>query len=193
MRIDFAVRSLTLIIAIAVGCTAPSPLSGDAHQESLTAWHNFGDLRGLVRASDLVIEARVLERVSDRDVRGYAGQRVPVAFTEALVEVRSALKGTASGQLRIVQLGREGDPAQTYPEFPILRPGSDVILFLTDVSAEPIHADGSTKYGILAPVGLLEVQSGRLTTKARGHTAAEQAASLSLDQFRQRVREIAGN
>ncbi len=190
----FSLLRTVFVVALAAIACAPSvapdtsPTTG-----SMADWNDYGDLEDLVRASDLVVEARVLRRLDTRDVRGYPAQRVPVAFTESVVEVRTSLKGNASGELQIVQLGREGDPAQTYPEFPILRPGTDVVLFLVDVSADPIHSDGRTKFAIVAPVGLLRIQGARLTSSAPGFRSTDRAVSMTLDQFRSVVRGVVRN
>ncbi|MGH2695298.1 MAG: hypothetical protein ACRDJJ_10885 [Actinomycetota bacterium] len=184
------VLAVSLVATSACGAL---PIAERAGSGSLVSWHDYGDLDELVEASDLVVEAHVVRRLGARDVRSHPAQRVPVAFTEFVVEARSALKGDSAGPLHIVQLGKEGDPAQRYPEFPLLRPGSDVVLFLVDVTTEPIHADGTTKYGILPPVGLLLIENGRLRSTALGFESADEAASMSLGDLRARVRNLVGD
>ncbi|HET8570189.1 MAG TPA: hypothetical protein VFM93_14510 [Candidatus Limnocylindria bacterium] len=144
-----------------------------------------------MRSADAVVEARVIERVGTRDVRGYEQQRVPVSFTDSRVRVSNVLKGDVERDLVVAQVGKDGDPAQNYPEFPILRPGADVVLFLVDVSTVAIHAQAPSRYAVIAPVGLLAVDGQRLTSRASGHASSDRAISLTLDQFRQVVRTAA--
>lgn len=169
-----------------------APGSGTAERDSTALWPYYRDLADLTAAADLVVEAVVVRRLGEREVRGHSAQRVPVAFTDSLVRVANVLKGEpGSEELRVAQIGREGDPAQTYPEFPVLSPGSHVVLFLVDVSEEAAHADGSAKYGILPPVGLFTVEGQRLRSAAAEFSPAREATSLSLDDFRARVRALA--
>jgi hypothetical protein len=181
-----------LVAALVVAACGPGGSRQGTYEHSLAEWPNYGDLAGLVEASDLIVEARVVRRHVSRDVRSYPGQRVPVAFTESDVQVERVLKGSADGELRVVQVGAEG-PQQRYPEFPLTVPGGRVVLFLVDVSHEPVHADGKKKYAILAPVGLLHVQGSRLTTRAPGWAASDEAAALSLEELRSRVAALSRN
>lgn len=185
----FVARIAVIAALVAAACT-PSTRPGSASAESMVSWNDYGDLSQLVGAADLVVEGRVLQRVGSRDVRADPRQRVPVAFTESVIEVRAALKGSASGELRVVQLGREGDPAQSYPEFPVLRPGDDVVLFLVDVTNDPILAGSAARYGIIAPVGLFRVRGGSLTTSAGSFDSTREALALGLDGLRSRVRAL---
>lgn len=185
------VGRITLIAALAAAAACTPLTSGSSSSESMVSWNDYGNLSQLVKAANLVVEGRVLRRVGSRDVRTDARQRVPVAFTESVIEVRAALKGSASGELRVVQLGREGDPAQTYPEFPVLRPGEDVVLFLVDVTNDPILAGSAARYGIIAPVGLFLVRGESLTTSAGSFDSTREALALGLDGLRSRVRALA--
>jgi len=189
VRVRWAV---SLLAALLVAACGPAGSGQETYGESMASWPNYGDLAGLVKASDLVVEARVVRRLGSRDVRGYPEQRVPVSFTESVVRVERVLKGSADGELRVVQVGADR-PEQRYAEFPLIAPGSHVVLFLVDVSNEPVHADGTKKYVILAPVGLLHVQGSRMITRAPGWAASDEAAALSLGELRSRVAALSRN
>jgi limonene-1,2-epoxide hydrolase len=189
MRVILKLMALALLVT-ASSCTAV-PAGHSPETDSTTLWRDYGDLIELTEASDLVVEAVVIRRTGVRERRGHPAQRVPVAFTESLIHITNVLKGDPpSKDLRVVQLGKEGDPAQTYPEFPVIRTGSEVVLFLVDVSDEAAHADGSTKYAILPPVGLFRVYGGRLVSAASGFDSVAEATALSLQEFRTKVQAV---
>lgn len=157
---------------------------------SLAQWHPFADLAELVQASDLIVEARVTQRIGDREIRLHPAQRVPVAFTESVVQIRRALKGDVDGELIVTQLGRDGDVANTYPEFPLLRPGTVVLLFLSDVSEVPAHSQGIARFGVIAPVGAMAVVGDRLISPARGQPVSDLAARTPRLAFEEEIRRI---
>lgn len=188
-------KLITTVVLFAFGLSACTSTPAAQHSEgrSLAFWPDHGDLAALTQGSDLVVEAIVVRRLDVREAKGHPAQRVPVSYTESLVRVTRALKGPGSGELRVVQVGKVTATGDTYPEFPVLQPGSAVVLFLVDVSNEAVHADGTTKYAVIGPVGLFTIRNGRLTSAAsgRGHASVEEATRLELGTFRARVKDAA--
>lgn len=187
-----SIAAIAFAALLAVGC-APAATQADTAPGAMTTWNDWGSLADVVKKSDLIVEGRVARVLGDRDVRGSPAQRIPVAFTESLVDVKTVLKGSAGTQVRVVQLGRENDTAQTYPEFPLMRAGDEVIVFLLDVTNHPTHADGTPKFAVISPVGLLQLRNGRVVTFAHGFASTDRAASMSPAQLREEIRRLAAN
>lgn len=184
-------KVLPFIVAAALivaSCATAGSTTSTAGGDSLTSWKHYPTLEEIVARSDLIVRGRVDARTGVRDVRVDPRQRVPVSFTESRVSVDEILKGVSDPSIIVVQVGKEGDPAQSYPEFPLLQPGDTVLLFLADISKEPIHADGGQKYGIVSPEGLFEIRAGRLMVRSTDLPVEQLASSISLQEFQSRVR-----
>lgn len=183
--------SAALLLVAACGPRASSNSAVDVpastHSESMAVWFHYETLERLVSHSDVIVAARVLERVAERPARSHPSQRAPVYFTESRVAVLRTLKGKVAPEILVVQVGREGDPANTYPELPVLKAGTEVLLFLRDVSNEAVHADGQTKYGIVAPEGLYDIVRGRLVTRQLNLPVAQLAAASTAESFEARI------
>jgi hypothetical protein len=151
--------------------------SGDTG--SFATWAHYRSLDELVSASDLIVRARVGRKLGERSV---PSGRVAVAFTEFEIQPQHTMKGQPKAAATVVQIGRAGDSANTFPEFPLLRVGSEVILFLRDVSAEPLHSDGTQKFSIVSPEGLYLVLAGRVNA-ASSESTLRSLAGKSVDEF----------
>lgn len=158
-----SLSSTAFAVLVLVSCVSSDARGPDVptDQQSLTSWQAYGTLPELIRNSDLIIRGAVVAKVREHVVQP---GRVPVAATEFTVRTERTLKGKALVQVNVVQAGRSGDPANTYPEFPLLTPGRLVVLFLKDATTEPPYADGSTKFAILGPEALYTISGGVLRT-----------------------------
>jgi hypothetical protein len=156
MRLGVAALLLTLMAAC--GASA-SPAASDGSRESLADWHHVDSLTDLVQSADAIARVIVVQKSGEEIV---AGGRAPVAFTAYQVRALRVLKGEPGATFTLLQLGRAGDTANTYPEFPLLTSGTEVLVFLRDVSQLPNFQDGRRKFQIVGLEGAYVVTQGRM-------------------------------
>lgn len=155
----------------------------------MTQWHAHGGLPELVAASDVIVRGTVTAKAGEHELRP-TGERIPVARTEFLVRADLVLKGNPPAELLVVQDGREGDTANTYPEFPLLVPGREVLLFLEDVTNEPPLVDGKLRYSIFAVDALYSVTGGRVTSGAPDYPVTRGLSGKSWIDVEREVRSL---
>lgn len=159
---SFALAAATVLLLAACSQSAPRvDLNGASG--SLATWPHHRSIDELVGDSELVVRAGVLSKVAERILTGHPSQRFPVALSEFRVQVERTLKGSGAGQIIVVIPGRDGDPVNTYPELPLLKPGTRVLLFLRR-SVDGNSADGTARYAIVGPEGLYQVIGNALAT-----------------------------
>lgn len=131
----------------------------------------------LVAEADLVIRARAIKGPEPRvvsfhgpimteDGRTVIGEAVDeVTFSDTEMEVIEIYKGSAGKLITVMQTGGvAGDTGQHFwlEGEPLYVEGEEVILFLVDVSNDPIHAQGRTLYRIVNPAGRYTIQGSEV-------------------------------
>ena len=129
-----------------------------------------------VAGADLIVRAKVtnvnqarkLRQVlprysSDAKIDGEGVNIMP--FTDSEMAVLEVYKGSAEQHITVMQTGgslpaENGDPAMnlvTYDD-PLFVAGSEHILFLADISGDPVHGQGRKLYRAINPAGRYEIQ-----------------------------------
>lgn len=119
---------------------------------------SFQDLEEMATDSDLVVKGTVVAVVQPSRVIGgpnpprkvkEAGIRPGVLFTDYILLVEQVLKGQTlvHGTITVVQTGGIYNGITYYMEDdPLFQIGEHVVLFLHDISGDPIHAPNTQKY-----------------------------------------------
>ncbi|HET7701555.1 MAG TPA: hypothetical protein VFM06_11895 [Candidatus Limnocylindria bacterium] len=181
------VVSATLGAVVLVFASACDQVPQSTHAESAAMWQRHETLEALVEASDVIVRARVIDNAEVYSVGSGSARNLPIYFTDTRVAVERLLKGVAPQELLVWQTGRAGDPGNSFADLPILKPGSRVLLFLTNISSDPNHGRGKVKFAIVSPDGLYEIHSDRLVTVALGTNVTNEAAVSTLQAFEARV------
>lgn len=189
MKKKMVAAVVALLFAACNSSSAPSGTQSTSALHSTASWPHHRNVGELVGESPLIVRAQVLEKLGERTLTGEPSQRFPIALTEFRIQIERTLKGAALGQVVVVMPGREGDPVNTYPELPLLKPGSQVLLFLRP-SAEPRTPDGTSKFAIVSPEGLYQVIGRTLVTTSE-ETLIRSAAASGLDSFERAVLQAA--
>lgn len=122
----------------------------------------------VVRVKVIGVKTRKFETNSLGDTAGSKMNR-PIAnimpFTDSEMQVLEVYKGEAEKQITVMQTGgvlaaNDGDPAieMVIDDNPIFVVGDEHILFLVDISNDPIHAKGRQLYRPVNPAGRYLIQ-----------------------------------
>ena len=129
-----------------------------------------------VAEADLIVRAKVtdvnqvrkLRQVlprysSDGKIDGEGVNIMP--FTDSEMAVLEVYKGSVEQEITVMQTGgalpaENGDPAMNLVTFddPLFVAGSEHILFLTDISGDPVHSQGRKLYRAINPAGRYEIR-----------------------------------
>lgn len=152
------------------------------------------DVASLAQASDTVVRARVVRRVSSWGVQGPAGG---VLYTQVTLAPTETLKGAPAAALVVrVPGGSDGEIDQTVQGTARFREGEDVVVFLRALAPRASPGDPAspplfdvTRWAL----GKFAVAPGGRAARDRtGVTcvgcAAGEPDELSLDELRARVR-----
>jgi hypothetical protein len=181
---------LGLLVAGTLASCTSEPKSSRAHSSAL--WEHHETVGALVSGSDVVIRATVLKRAGLQTVDYGSVRGGPLIYTDTLVSVEKYLKGTGASELVIRQLGSvDSSGASSFPDLPILRGQSRVLLFLKDVTSNPQNVSGAPLYGIVSPEGLYEIFGNPLVTVALGHEVTDTADRTPLDAFERLIEAAA--
>ena len=152
------------------------PLGGDAH----AAWVSTADsVADLVMEADAVVRVQTLDRSQTRHLWHPApagAKRGTFAFTDTEVEVLEVYRGEAQvgDRLMVMQTGgdlvtRSGETSRMeLAEDPIYGHGSEMVLFLVDISNDRIHSRGRSLFRTVNPAGRYEVLGGLVGRRAWG-------------------------
>lgn len=147
-------------------------------------WVNQGTtVAEMSSQADLIVRVRVINSetrelretlpVYAEDAKTVIGEKEFVTpFTDSQMQVLEVYKGSAEDAITVMQTGGlpeavdvnatpfsiEGDP--------IFTPGSEHILFLTDITNDGVHSTGRKLYVIVNPFGRYELKDGGLITPA---------------------------
>lgn len=181
-RIAHLLIAVLAVVSLASCASAPK----SSYAESAALWEYYDTLPALVQASDIVVRARVVERMAVRAI-DYGSIRGKIYYTDTRVAVEKYLKGTGSPEIVIRQIGNADIAGASLPDLPVLRGQARVLLFLKDVTADSRNETGSSLYSIVSPEGLYEVYGARLVTVALGHNVTDTADKTPLDAFEQMI------
>jgi hypothetical protein len=128
----------------------------NAIQNTLAELHSKSDAIALVRV--LSVDA---PRVVGPATAGTPG----TFFTDSHVEVVRTYKGILGPDIVIMQTGGVlGRQRQESQEAPLLWPGQSTLVFLKDISNDPVQAPGQRKFRILGPSGRFDLTGGGFVT-----------------------------
>ncbi len=132
-------------------------------------------VRDQLNEADVVVRARVVKVNDARELRVPVPVRTPdgkdlgtvvdvLPFTDSDLEVLEVYKGSPASHIVVMQTGgvvpakggRAGISVITEDD-PILFAGSEYILFLKDISDDPVHAQGRMLYRAVNPAGRYRV------------------------------------
>lgn len=181
-RIVVRLVAVSMLMAVIMNITGCAGLSGQTAPTDLEARRSHivfvetvrdpsrsGTLQELTLA-DLIVEGTVTRQetrviqyhateaeLAEREARGDA---TGIPFTDFEVTIDKVLKGRApSTTVTVTQFGGTyKDLTIIDPEDPLFQLGDRVILFLRDISGDPIQAPGQIKYMVVAPAGRFRIE-----------------------------------
>lgn len=174
-------------VGLLTGC-ASEPRS--SHAESSAVWDHHGTLAELLQASDVVVRARVIERARAEGIDYGSSRSKLLYYTDTRVGVDKYLKGTGASTLTVRQMGNADIEGASFADLPILSPGTQVLLFLNDITSDPKNLTGQPLFMIVSPEGLYQVVDNRLITVALGTEVTNTADKTAADVF-ERIVEAA--
>lgn len=170
---------LFVAVGVLVACT-PEPQSTQTMRQGL--WDGYPSLGGLVAASDLVVRVKVLDGNGYSLQPGAAKSRLNW-YTDTRLTVEKVLKGSATGDLIVLQTGLLGEPDTMWTEMPVLKPGARAVLFLKDITNSRKPEQSRATYAVVAPEGQYEIVGDRVITVVLGTPIPDAASKMRLDEF----------
>ncbi|MEN4011522.1 MAG: hypothetical protein AB1453_02570 [Chloroflexota bacterium] len=175
---------------------APTPVSAPALWAS-----SASTIAELVAEADLVIRARVIQDPEPRVVSFHGpivaedgtviGEGVDkVIFSDTEVEVVEIYKGSTRTIITVMQTGGiVGDTGQRFSlgGDPLYLKNEEVILFLVDISDDPIHAQGRTLYRIVNPAGRYTIKGVEVLN--HGEFSPSAALPKTVDELVRQIKE----
>ncbi len=175
------------------GGTEDSPISMAPTPVSVPAlWASSAStIAELAVEADLIIRARVVKEPESRVV-SFSGPMVAedgtvvgevvdkITFFDTEMEVLDVYKGPAKKIVTVMQTARiEGDPLYLKKE--------EVILFLVDISDDPIHSQGRALYRIVNPAGRYTIEGSEVL----GHAEFSPAVThpKTVDELVRQIKE----
>ncbi len=164
-------QTLTVLLSLALAGCAPAQPAGPA--SSGAEWsERAGAVPELVRAADVVVLAEALAAPVAREVSQALPQMnadgTPVAvvvdrmlFSDTVFAVREVLSGAAPAEITVMQTGGvapETGAVEGPLDDPLFQAGEVVVLFLVDISDDPIQAPGRALYRAVNPAGRFRVE-----------------------------------
>ena len=124
--------------------------------------------------ADLVVRARVIEPPTTRVIRydlpvwdesgSIVGSAVSqVLFSDTVFEVLETYMGKSSSKITVMQTGgfdqNISRGVEEIPDDPLYKLGEEYILFLVNISGDPIHAPEHELYRIINPFGRYRIDN----------------------------------
>jgi hypothetical protein len=172
--------SVLFAVALVIACSPSGPQSTQTMRQGL--WDGYATLGDLVSGSDLVVRVKVLDG-SGYSLQPGAAKSLLSWYTDTRVTVERVLKGSAQGEVIVLQTGLVGEPSTMWPEMPVLKPGSRAVLFLKDITNARKPEQSRATFAVVAPEGQYEVVGNRVITVVLGTPVPDAAAKLTLDEF----------
>lgn len=198
-------RSRLLFVAAATGCLALGFVAGpnlfstpSSPFDSVTGvqpvhlqWASDADavVEQLIEA-DVVVRARVVENLAPRKLVFPLAENDPWrtevnVFTDSVLEVLEVYQGTVGDRITVMQTGGAVPATAQHPgvdlqvaDDPLFVPGSEHVLFLVDISGDPVHAPERRLYRTVNPAGRYLVEGRRVVSHPELGRIAERPGSL---------------
>lgn len=180
-KLGIAVLVVVSLVAFAgLSATSFGLVQQKVNQASRASWVKFfPDLPTLAKDSDVIVIGKIVGPKSTRIIGGDAlpsdvkaeiekeGGVVGVIFTDYVFAVDDVIKGDKiePGQsIIIVQTGGTfQDRTQSLEDDPLFQSGENAVLFLKDITNDPVQSPGETKYIINgSPQARYKVESGQV-------------------------------
>ena len=187
--------------AFAYSTLQPEPQLADGHDGAHASWVSPAEsISEQAREADLMVRVQVVDRSEPRHLwhpiptgMSRVNGRGTFAFTDTQVEVLEVYHGDAQvgDRLWVLQTGgdlitREGKVSRLeLAEDPLYEMGDEMVLFLVNISGDPVHAADRELYRTVNPAGRYQVDGG---LAARGDQL-EKANFLALDTLERELRQ----
>jgi hypothetical protein len=148
----------------------------------------------IVKVQVLAVQVRKLKQTLPMyagDGKSVIGEDIDIVpFTDSDMQVLEVYHGSVSDKITVMQTGgnlpaTEGDPSINFAieGDPIYEVGSTHVLFLKDISDDPVHSKGRELYVTVNPAGRYEVKGSEVINSYKvAEQAAEQAASAPVQR-----------
>lgn len=194
----------TFAASLVAGAFAFSTISSEPvvveHEGAHASWVSPAEtVAEQVREADLMVRVQAVDRAQPRHFwhpmptgTSRVNGRGTFAFTDTQVEVLEVYHGDArvGDRLWVLQTGadlvtREGKVSRLELEDdPLYGLGDEMVLFLVNISGDPVHAADRELFRTVNPAGRYQIDGG-LAARAGSH---DKAAFLDLDALEQEIR-----
>lgn len=135
----------------------------------------------LMAEANLVVKARVSEAPKTRVVRNELpimdekGSKIglkidELAFSDTVFEVVEVYSGKSSSKITVMQTGgsipKNPNSQSEMPDDPLYNVGEEYVLFLVDISGDPVQAPGRELYRIVNPSGRYRIDGTNVSSYA---------------------------
>jgi hypothetical protein len=198
------IMSLAVLVALSVFLLAgrgeifsireATSLSGGTTNLSTARWVSQArTVDQLMAEADLVVKARVSEAPITRVVRNELpimdekGKEIgfkvdELAFSDTVFEVVEVYSGKSSSKITVMQTG--GSIPENYngqsemADDPLYKVGEEYVLFLVDISGDPVQAPGRELYRIVNPSGRYQIDGTNVSSYGENIDSVRLPATL---------------
>lgn len=186
----FAFAAAAALGGLAVIASQPAA-EGGAHAAWISSAETIAEQS---QEADLIVRVQVVDQAEPRfmwsptpDGIDRADGRSTFAFTDTQVEVLEVYDGKAEVGDRLWTLQTGGDLVTKtgaisrleLDDDPLYRVGQEMVLFLVDISDDPVHANGRPMFRTVNPMGRFEIE-GDLASRTVLTDSAKAAGQVSL-------------
>jgi hypothetical protein len=159
-----------------------TPLSKSTTNLSAASWVSQAmTVDQLMAEANLVVKARVSEAPKTRVVRNELpimdekGSKIglkidELAFSDTVFEVVEVYSGKSSSKITVMQTGgsipKNPNSQSEMPDDPLYNFGEEYVLFLVDISGDPVQAPGRELYRIVNPSGRYRIDGTNVSSYA---------------------------
>ncbi|MEM7585495.1 MAG: hypothetical protein AAF560_19045 [Acidobacteriota bacterium] len=172
----FASSLVVGAIATATLLPAENPLGGEAHASWISTSQTIAEQ---VMEADAVVRVQVLGQAAPRLLwhpTPEGAKSGTFAFTDSAVEVLEVYNGRleVGDRAEVMQTGGDlltlegGVSRMELAEDPLYAVGSELVLFLVDISDDPVHGRKGSLFRTTNPAGRYDVFGGLVSQKAFG-------------------------
>jgi len=182
------VAAASFVASLAVGAfvvtAIQTPAEAPEHQGAHAAWVSTAEsVPELAQEADLIVRVQALRHGDPRYLWSPAPAGAEIAdgrstfvFTDTEVEILEVYGGKArvGDRLWVLQTGgelvnRSGDSTRLeLAEDPLYRSGDEMVLFLINISNDPVHAQGRALYRAVNPNGRFQVEGSLVSRSLLG-------------------------
>ncbi len=182
----FAGSLIVGAIATATLIPTDNPLQGEAH----AAWISTSQtVTEQVMEADAVVRVQVLDQAQPRHLwhpTPAGAKRGTFAFTDTEVEILEVYSGKVDVGERIQVMQTGGDlvtvtgetSRMELAEDPLYTLGSEMVLFLVDISDDPVHGQKRPLFRTINPAGRYDIFGGLVSKRAWGSQSRASQSDL---------------